>query len=288
MSSTEIGRPSTNLATSQPSSGTKATTSGPIPRSKARLPAACSTARSIPRSEVLAPPIRSTKTSPPTETLKFLLVIPPPSSSTTASRPGHSRSTAAKAPSTSPGSYLLRPHESELRLNSWVPLRWPRERQVDRDRFRRAAREVRAARHHQRPPHHGRQGDGLGAVGRERQALRRLRRRHRRDERRPRAPARHEGGAGTARERDAHLFPGRALRVLPPPGGAPVRGRSDQGRVQGHLLLLGSGGDRERRQDRACRRSSSSRCSAKAASSPRRSISCAACATSATSTGSCS
>src|SRR5207244_3018983 len=101
----------------------------------------------MPSSSVFAPPIRRTKTSPYTSTLKLRLVIPPPSSDTVAERPGHSRSTAARAPSTWPGSYLLE---------------WPRDGlAVHGSRARRTALKVHPARDHQRPPHHRRQGEGL-------------------------------------------------------------------------------------------------------------------------------
>src|SRR5439155_26419932 len=111
----------------------------PTPTSNARLPTAYSTARSMPNSSVFAPPIRRTKTSPSTSTLKLRLVIPPPSSDTVAERPGHSRSTAARAASTRPGSYLLE---------------WPRDGlALHRSRGGRAALKVHPARDHERPPH---------------------------------------------------------------------------------------------------------------------------------------
>src|SRR5438552_17593425 len=204
-----------NRATSQPWSGTNAVTSGPMPTSKARLPAAYSTARSMPSRSVLAPPIRSTKTSPPTSTLKFRLVIPPPSSATFAARPGHSLATAARAASTSLGWYLLE---------------WPRDGppSIDGSRAGRAAREICPAWHHQRPPPDGGPRQRLRAVGRRRQALHRLRRRHRRDERRPRPPARHASGPGAARPRNPHFVSGRPLRVLPQARRAALRGPADR------------------------------------------------------------
>src|SRR5256886_7776617 len=209
----EIGLPSIKRATSQPSSGSNATTSGPTPTSNARLPAAYSTARSMPSSSVFAPPIRRTKTSPSTSTLKLRLVIPPPSSDTVAERPGHSRSTAARAPSTWPGSYLLE---------------WPRDGlAVHGSRARRAALKVHPARDHQRPPHHRRQGEGLGAVGRQRQAVHRLRRRHRRDERRPCSSPRDAGGAGADPAPGPPPPPGRPVPVLTsaPPAAVPTGAR---------------------------------------------------------------
>src|SRR5438552_3084107 len=210
-------------ATSHPSSGTNAVTSGPTPTSKARRPAAYSTARSIPSNSVFAPPIRSTKTSPPTSTLKLRFVIPPPSSSTAAMRPGHKRATAARAAFTSPGWYLLE---------------WPRDggAQSNGDRAGRASGQVRSPGHHQRPPGDGGPRQRLRDLGRQRQALRRLRGRHRRDERGTRPPTRHEGGAGAARPRDPYLVPGCALRVLPATRRAPLRGRPDRRPEEGRLL----------------------------------------------------
>src|SRR5438552_4870559 len=205
-----MGDPAMKRATSHPSSGTKAVTSGPSPTSNARLPAAYSTARSMPSSSVLAPPMRRTKTPPSTSTLKFRFVIPPPSSSTFAARPGHSLATAAWAASTSPGSYLLE---------------WPRDGPppFHRSGARGAAFHIRPARHHERPPGDGGPRQGLRALGRQRQALHRLRRRHRGEERRPLSPPRQETRPGPARARDPHLLPGGALRVLPPPRPAHMR-----------------------------------------------------------------
>src|SRR3989442_15610199 len=233
----EIGLPSIKRATSQPSSGSNATTSGPTPTSNARLPAAYSTALSMPSSSVFAPPIRRTKPSPSMSTLKLRLVIPPPSSATFAVRPGQSLATAARPPSTRPGSYLLQ---------------WPRDGlAVHGSRARRAALKVHPARDQHRTPHPRRQGEGLGAVGRQRQAVHRLRRRHRRDERRPCSSPRDAGGAGAARARDPHLLPGRPVRVIPPARRAAVRGGADRRREEGSLLLDRRRGDRERGQDRA-------------------------------------
>src|SRR3989442_14820902 len=235
----EIGLPSIKRATSQPSSGSNATPSGPTPTSNARFPAAYSTARSMPSSSVFAPPILRTKTSPSTSTLKLRLVIPPPSSATFAVRPGQSLATAARPPSTRPGSYLLQ---------------WPRDGlAVHGSRARRAALKVHPARDHERPPHHRRQGEGLGAVGRQRQAVHRLRRRHRRDERRPCSSPRDAGGAGDALGRDPHRLPGPPLPVIPPARPAAVRGGADRRRQEGGLLLHPRPGERKRCQKRAPR-----------------------------------
>src|SRR4029077_2907967 len=124
----------------------------------------------MPSSSVLAPPMRRTNSPPSTSTLKLWLVIPPPSTVMRAARSGQRRSTAARAACVlnSAGSYLLlSPRIRRLALNSWGPLILPADPPAGQHggRLRRAAQQVRSARHHQLPPDHRRPRQRLRALG---------------------------------------------------------------------------------------------------------------------------